>query len=390
MMMCTCFMACTPSEDVPGDTVPDTEKEEVKDTEKKEEKPKETDPSKENTTKKEIDIYIIAGQSNGSGYTRMNVDELRVLWKNYNVGSPNVRYTGRAEYTNNVNTPDVSTGVNEYKTWVNAKMGQGKSSNHMGAEVGMAKVLSEEYYKTGTDNVAGIIKFAHGGTSLLNSLGGENAASGNWVSPSYAQEKNYTYSGLTGGLYRGLLKEVETKVDGLVSNGYKVNIKGLFWMQGESDRGNPAEYEKAFKHFVNDIRRDLGEIAGEDLSDLAIMIGEISRTSGSAVASTVATNEAFIEKQRELAKEIDNCYIIASGQYEINTLDANGNNTKDPYQNDNWHWNTREMFAIGELVGRCIIDNILNVSEAPETDNESQEPTIGENGNEKDWTEKYY
>jgi hypothetical protein len=59
----------------------------------------------------------------------------------------------------------------------------------MGAEVGMASYLSKNYYNG--DKEAGIIKFAHGGTSLLANLSGENGAGGNWVSPSYAQYKGY-------------------------------------------------------------------------------------------------------------------------------------------------------------------------------------------------------
>ena len=307
---------------------------------------------------KSIDIYIIAGQSNGSGYTRYNSSKLAELWPEYMRGAKNVLYSGRAEYTNNVNTSSVSTGVNEYKKWVPAKAGMGMSVSHIGAEVGMASYLSKNYYNEANGNkIAGIIKYAHGGTSLLNNKGGENAAGGNWVSPSYAKALGVSYSGLTGGLYRGLLEQIKRSIALLEDDGYNdINIKGVFWMQGESDVDNPNEYEKAFKLFVSDLRADIGKIMEEDCSSLAIMVGEISRTSGSASASRVSTNERFITMQRKLSEKINDVYVIASGKFEINWLDASGNNKNGQ---DAWHWTTEDMFAIGELVGKCIVNDIL-------------------------------
>ena len=308
-----------------------------------------------------IDIYIIAGQSNGAGYSRIDMSVLESLWGACAVGSENVIYRGCAEFTKMVNTPEVSTGVNRISVWTPAKAGQGKDALHMGAEVGMAARLSSSYY-TG-DKVCGIIKYAHGGTSIFNNREGENAANGNWVSPSYAKAKGWSYAestadvkNLTGNLYRNLLEEVRGGVEGLRELGYgKINIKGVFWMQGESDRGDPAEYEVALKYFINDLRADLGRMMGEDLSRLAFMIGEISRASGSAKADSIAFNEVFISKQREIAAGMDHVYVIPSGQYEINRLE----NGQDVNGQDAWHWTTEPMFRIGEHVGQCILDNVL-------------------------------
>lgn len=317
------------------------------------------DTTGQSAAQKPIDIYIIAGQSNACGYTKIDETVLAELWDKYKVGDENVLYAGRAEYTSNVNTPQVSTLANEVQ-WTTAKAGQGKTTSQMGAEVGMAKILSEEYY-TG-NKTAGIIKLAHGGTSLIGGTGGENATNGNWVPPSYAESKGWSYDGIHGGLYRALLKQVEKNISELREQGYdNICIKGVFWMQGESDSTNqPIYYEKAFKCLVNDLRRDLGEINNEDLSELPIMIGEISRTFGSAANGQIETNEMFFNTQRKLAEQLDNVYIIASGQYEINTWDSTlETSVMDPFQQDTSHWNTECMFKIGELVGRCIIDNIF-------------------------------
>ena len=348
------------SSDTESTTASDTDSDIVEDSntcnESFESSDTESESSSEAEKEKSIDLYIIAGQSNATGHTKFDEELLATLWSDYKVGSSNVLYRGRSEYTLNVNTENVSTGVNEVYMWTNAKAGQGKTTAQMGAEVGMAAKLSSTYY-TG-DKVCGIIKYAHGGTSIFNSKSGENAANGNWVSPLYADLIGVEYEGLTGNLYRNLLDEVRTSITQLERKGYNdINIKGIFWMQGEADVGNPDSYEIAIQLFIESIRKDLGEMVGEDLSDLPFMIGEISRTFGSADANAIKRNETFIAMQRRVAEDMANVYVIASGQYEVTWLEnGESKNGQDPY-----HWTTEPMFRIGELVAECILDNILKV-----------------------------
>ncbi|MBQ2732757.1 MAG: hypothetical protein IJF74_01230 [Clostridia bacterium] len=318
-----------------------------------------TEPAPE--PKKTIDIYIIAGQSNGAGYTKIDRNVLDSLWSENRKGDEHVIYSGRAEYTMNVNTPNVSTGANEVRGWTTAKSGQGINGNCMGAEVGMAKTFLDKYYNEETGKTAGIIKFAHGGTSLVGNVNGENAANGNWVPPSYAEYRGFDYSdkSLHGGLYRGLLAQVEKSLDMLERLEFdEVNIKGVFWMQGESDMGQASAYIKAFQCLAEDLRRDLGEIVGKDLSDLAIIVGEVSKTFAGADAYWTSANAGFISTQQRLARTIENVYTIPSSQYEITKL-VNGKSVNDPHQGDPYHWNTEGMFNIGCLVADCIIENVL-------------------------------
>lgn len=371
LCLCLALVACNSPVADPNDeiTIDETEESTVTDAaatddEDTDEEATKEDESDEDKEIQSIDIYLIAGQSNAAGYTLYARNTLANLWSRCQVGSPNVLYIGSADSTANVNTANVSTIKNEVKHWTTAHAGQGKGESYIGTEVGMAKILAEKYYKydaaTNEDKVAGIIKFAHGGTSLFNNTSGENAADGNWVPPSYAQQKGWTYSGLTGGLYRKLLAQVESGIEKLADLGYNdIHIKGLFWMQGEADRGNPAEYEIALNYFIDDIRRDLGEIVNEDLSDMAIMIGEISETAGSAEAATVATNRTFIEMQRRVAAARDNVYVIASGKYHVNWLENGVNKNAQ----DAWHWSTSDIFHIGVEVGECILDHVLGVKE---------------------------
>ena len=296
------------------------------------------------TTDKSIDLYFIAGQSNASGYSNWNYNEAKDADENLVNGFSNVLYAGDGD---SVLDPD-KTKTNG---WQYTRIGLGGNGQRFGAEAGMAQVLSS-YYNKESGNVAGIIKSAHGGTSLLDAIGGQNEPGGNWVSPSYeaalgtVQEKD----GRTGGCYRSFIAQVRLNISQLQKMGYtKFNFKGLFWMQGESDRGNPTEYVRAFKFLVQDFRNDLGEIATEvagtevDLSNMPVIVGEISKyTSG----GESGMNETFIATQRTFPDIINDCYVVNSSQFDVRLQ-------------DNWHWIQPDMLKIGNMVGNCILENVL-------------------------------
>lgn len=296
------------------------------------------------TTDKSIDLYFIAGQSNASGYSNWNYNEAKDADENLVNGFSNVLYAGDGD---SVLDPDKT----KTSGWQYTRIGLGGNGQRFGAEAGMAQVLSS-YYNKESGNVAGIIKSAHGGTSLLDAIGGQNEPGGNWVSPSYeaalgtVQEKD----GRTGGCYRSFIAQVRLNISQLQKMGYtKFNFKGLFWMQGESDRGNPTEYVRAFKFLVQDFRNDLGEIATEvsgtevDLSNMPVIVGEISKyTSG----GESGMNETFIATQRTFPDVINDCYVVNSSQFDVRLQ-------------DNWHWIQPDMLKIGNMVGNCILENVL-------------------------------
>ena len=301
---------------------------------------------------KSIDIYLIAGQSNASGYTKItNAAALYETADGLENGYSHVHYAGNARSDKD----NYATLVNNPKSWQPVKLGFGRSDSYFGPEAGMAEALSA-YYNAETGKHAGIIKLAHGGTRLMNVTTGSNQH-GNWVSPSYAEELGVSDVDPVGGLYRALLQEVRRQLGELESYGgfTHVNIKGLYWMQGESDRGDPTEYEKAFKLFVSDLRADLSALVkqyhkSEDdggASQMTVVVGSISETFSSATASSVATNQAFIIMQKNLGKSIANCYCLDNSQYEINR----GDGTTDVVGTDRYHWNQADALEIGINAG---------------------------------------
>lgn len=316
------------------------------------------DKEKEVVSKTSIDVYIIAGQSNAVGHTK--ISDRKALLKDMpqlEDGYKNVLYTSHSRMQNQ---PELE---HRFVPWQGVTLDLGRKEGFMGPEVGMAKVLSKFYEKTDSD--VGFIKCGHGGTSLLNHKTGIHA-NGNWVSPSYAEylKVSYKEDDITGKLYRDLITSVYTSISELKDLGYtQINIKGLYWMQGETDLPKEVEYEIAFKFFVQDIRRDLSakmkEFTNSDddlgASNLPILIGAVS--SGFNLIDEnreEVTNKPFIDMQKKLPSLIDNCYLVDNSTYMITDY-IDGKLVV--YGSDKMHWNQDQMLSIGEDIGNIIIEH---------------------------------
>ena len=301
-----------------------------------------------------IDIYFIAGQSNAAGHTKVADKESAYLFApELEDGFTNVMFCGYAS-------------SNTLYTWRKTRLGYGAGSDRksFGPEAGMAEALSV-YYNEETGNLAGIIKVAYGGTNLLNDTNGSNLQyRGNWVSPSYAEAKGYSYEDdvITGGLYRKFMQITKVQLSKLPKSAKSFNIKGLYWMQGESDRYNPEEYKVAFEYFVNDLRRDLSEIVkeitgGDDCgaSEMPIFVGTISKTFWNADTSNVNTNTKFVEMQKTLSEipGLGNIIIIDNSDYALNEI---VNQRTVIVGSDAYHWSQNDHLEIGKTVGRTMLE----------------------------------
>jgi hypothetical protein len=315
-------------------------------------------------TENEIDLYLIAGQSNAAGHTK--IEDLKAAYRyapELENGFSNVLYAGNARGDNGIKV------VNHDTDWVPARLGLGVPSGNterIGPEAGMAKALAE-YYNEESGKYAGIIKFAHGGTGLLNTKTGSNQF-GNWVPPSYAAGKGIQWENdpVTGVLYRELLNTVREKVELLADYGEgftKINIKGMYWMQGCNNRNNPGEYRRAFEFFARDLRRDLAalmtELTGSDCgaSTMTICVGTISATFGLADGTTQANiNEPFISMQKKLAERVDNCVVLDNSAYEMGEWNE-ATQSLEVYGSDKHHWNQEDMLEIGYKAGLLLADD---------------------------------
>jgi len=171
----------------------------------------------------EANVVLLFGQSNATGvshneYLKQNNPE---IFTNYYAGFNNVLINFVCENFNNASRGFVTT-----------KLGQAASVSHFGPEVGIAEVLSL------SSQPSFIIKYSYGGTTLNNQ----------WLDSQRGR----------GELYNASLDFTKNSLDYLISKGYKLNILGLCWMQGENDASKLSTfYYKDTKALVGFYRSDL-------------------------------------------------------------------------------------------------------------------------------------
>ncbi len=309
------------------------------------------------SNEKTIDLYLVAGQSNATGCTQIKSFASAYEWApELKAGYSNVHYAGNSRSNG-------SEPRDRIIEWKKTTFGLGIDAAHFGPEAGMAKAFSA-YYNEETGRNAGIIKYAFGGSSLLNNTTGSTAKDGNWVPPTYQKTlpADEIVENVTGQMYRNFLAQVEKNVSELMEyGGYtSVRICGLYWMQGCADKSRPNEYELAFKCFAIDVRRDLSAImkkyTGTDddcgASEMPIIVGTISQTQNLTSDSTEKTNKTFIQMQKSLAQKIDNCYVVDNSAYPITAWENGKQVIKG---SDQWHWNQADMLEIGKNVGDAML-----------------------------------
>ena len=305
------------------------------------------DPSTEE--KKTVDLYLIAGQSNAAGYSYFNNAFLQTNSAFAN-GYENVLYAGSAVGTLGTfltpHTIDVTT----------TKAGFGQLDTYIGPELGIADALSQYY--TNSANKAAIVKYAVGSSCLWDNVAGASAAGGNWYPPSMIEANGATSQTLTGNLYRLFMDQVATSIEDLEQMGYAVSIKGIYWMQGEGDRGNVDTYPTMLRALISDMRRDLGALSGEDLSALPFVVGEIS---ASFFRDQDSYNTNFVEMQQQLPTllaDVGNVYVINSSPL------STGTNSSDA-----GHWTAEDMLLIGQMAGNVFAEQVKNATVTDPTQN---------------------
>ena len=298
---------------------------------------------------KDIDIYLIAGQSNAAGCSTFDKLALYEQDVRYVNGFKNIYYTGCAG----------APGMEPTKKPLQlVTVGCGVDENKIGPEVGMAESLSE-YYNNETGKYAGFIKFAITGTTLLNSFDISGNVLENWAPPSYRETLTFGVTENTGKLYDTLLVEVERQLEEYKTAGFNPTIKGMYWMQGESDIGNEKMYAEVFQTFASEIRADLTRVTGQRLENMPIIVGEVSQTHISADSAQMGLNKAFIEMQRTLPTLVPNCYLINSSKYDQNNLSG-------AVGTDSYHWNGTDCIEIGKEVGECIKEIYFSTNDTKE------------------------
>ena len=283
-----------------------------------------------------IDVWLIGGQSNAVGY---GTDTLSASLTDsrYSTGFENVLFYG--QYESNY-CPD---------TFVPVKMGLGKQgtvTTTVGAEIGMASVLGD------SDGMHAIIKRAHGASYLYpNTAHTVSQNYGTWTSPTYIANNNISTEGnKIGELYNSFIDTVAYGIEMLVEEGYTPVIRGMWWMQGEAETGTQVyanSYVELLTALISDVRNDLGEITGDDLSDMPFVMGKITRN------QEKLANGDYVYSQPTYLEVVNNAQISVTSSVE-NTFIVD---TTGLRQLDGWHYSADGQHYIGEQFINTVISS---------------------------------
>ncbi|MBQ8380837.1 MAG: metallophosphoesterase [Clostridia bacterium] len=272
--------------------------------------------------KGEIDLWLVGGQSNAVGYANNIVPE-HYSDSRYFEGFENVLYYGYGE------------------KWVNGfdlvRYGVGRpGSKHAGVEIGIAEALGN------TGGMHAVIKYAQGATFLAPDTASKySVAYGTWTSPSYIKDKNVVTDGTkTGLLYTNFINTVESACAELREMGYTPVVRGMWWMQGEAECGNVNNanaYGELLTYLIGDVRRDVGAIVGQDLSNMPFVFGKIYDNPN--VEGVPAYIENVRQQQENVAKGstgVANAFIVDPGAFS------------GIAQHDNWHFDAKTQAYLGK------------------------------------------
>ena len=289
---------------------------------------------------KHIDMYLVAGQSNAAGYSNKG---------NLAESFENVLYAGQINRSikNGTTYSDLLT-IDETRV---VTSGFGWKADFVGPEYGMAKLLNDYYNQ---EHMAMIFKSAAGGTHLNDYAGGESANFGNWYPRSkwesgYVPEITGTTSDPTGVQYALFVENFKTVYNGLKAQGYDPAVKGMVWMQGESDLDTPAAYEELLKALIDDLRADLFAVTNdESVKTLPFAVGEIATT---FKAYNNAKVPPFNEMQRRVAASYTDGSVKTVATSDLVIVKEGGviNGT------DRSHFNTGDALTLGARFANALM-----------------------------------
>lgn len=297
---------------------------------------------------KDIDVYLIAGQSNGVGYTAVDSEsEQAEIAKDqrYRNGFDGVMYYGYVECNKDTTLP-ANIALRSVKLGKGADS-QGKTRETkyetFGPELGMAKYFADN----GIANTNyGIIKYAAGGTAIYDEFTSNMGSQyGNWMSPSLVAKYGKGSATLTGLCYANFLTTVRQGLKAYKDNGYNPVIKGLAWMQGESESqsaNNSKRYAELLSTMIADMRKDLTEISGQDLSELLTVVAKIPSKYKDVVSSA-----AYVDVVRA---QMD---AVAENDADVITID---NDFVTLPGTDNHHYNVPDMLQVGHNFAEAFIE----------------------------------
>lgn len=264
--------------------------------------------------KEDIYVYLIGGQSNGAGcgyVSDLSEAERAITYEH-------VYFYGGGEHTNSACRDQL----------LKVTAGQGIYDFSFGLELGMAKVFTQGYEKDGVKRA--IIKYAYSGSSIKSLSDGLD-----W--------NVYDDAG-TGAHYTKFIEVVQAGLQALRAEGYNPVLKGMAWMQGETDY-LVTDYEARLKALRDKVRVDL------ETPDLYFVMGEIAYRNYGKKNYVNKAIQAISEEEPALCRFVE-CGKIAP-RLKASECPAQQTATGGPF--DHLHWSGENLLEIGGMFGDAFV-----------------------------------
>lgn len=275
-----------------------------------------------------INVYLIAGQSNAVGFGMDTANSVAKSDVRFTEGFENLLYYGSQERW---------YGADTDKSFVPVRLGMGVSSDHSGAEIGIASALSE------SGEMSAIIKCAWGAVHIYPETQYEiSLEQGTWTPPTYIEKHGVDLSAnlLIGNMYNRFVKTVKKGLSLLTENGYTPKISGVWWMQGEAEMFTyemASSYKELYETLIFDTRNMLTEVTGCDCSAVPFVCGLPKWNTNN---SPEPPYQGMVRDSMKKASE----ELVNVGYVDCLPLN----------QHDDWHFDAAGQRYLGESFIACI------------------------------------
>lgn len=267
---------------------------------------------------KKVDVIFLAGQSNMEGHTHISELQKKLTPTQFQYYSSEM--TTRIKFY-------CDNGKNKSSSFTNVYLGQGVNASRYGPEIGIAETLEKANLKREVI----LIKFCLGGTNI------------------YSDWKSFSSSTSNSGskLFNEFLDFGDTAIAELEDMGLEVNLRGLCWMQGESDATQDRmteKYEEYEKNLFDDIYQYFEDKVEDEFHIFDAYISDCSTWKNYA-----AINQA---KENNAAKN--------PNHHIIDTLSEGLEYDSEPTSGvDYFHYDSLSMIQLGQMFGEQIIEYAL-------------------------------
>jgi len=252
------------------------------------------------TSAPEIEVYILAGQSNGDGRSFNTEFDDSYL----------EAFDNTLLYTDRYSTQSSTLPT---KTWSTLQPGSSGAAARSGPELSLGRKLYEN--RINPDATIAIIKITEGATSLHTNwvAGGDNTTTGD------------------GTHYTTLQNSVATALTELAADypDHDIQLQGFFWVQGENDARSSFynNYGSLLSTFCQDVRLTF------DAPELPIHIAQLSDNQTAITSAGLSTVQLA---QATIAANLDHTYAIDTNQVTV--------------RDDFLHYDANGLILLGELL----------------------------------------